>query len=43
MRLEILKDESIQLKKVTESINVPIIDDTIDSVPAGEVNITNLD
>ena len=43
VRLEILKDESIQLKKVTESINVPIIDDTIDSVPAGEVNITNLD
>ena len=43
VKLEILKDESLQLKKVTESINESIIDDTMNSVPAGKVNITNLD
>ena len=43
VRIEILEDESRQLKLVAESVNMDITSETITAAPTTDVNVTNID
>ena len=43
VKIEILENESKQLKSVAESVNKDIASETITAAPTTDVNVTNLD
>ena len=43
VRVELLSDQSKQMKKVTESMSSPFFNDTIDSAPTISVSISNIE